>query len=688
MNKGTFLEENQIFDENALEVLKKYGTACAITDFSILLGGLVSDNFTNEGNKLKDRTGCWWTKTPDNNNNSRAVNYDGSRDWNYVFLRGGGARPALPYSLIESISSNKVRVKNDILEVEYGEYPQTIASIEISRNLENAYKNGVIEISGKEYTTDSIPNNDYSTKLSPKTHREYIYNGKKYIRIIPNCNAGETLSNGRKIEVGEPYWVEVEPIKWIISEKENIALCKKIIFSGVQFNNPSNYTGDFEITDISQFMNDTFLKEIEPTNINTFVENKRKTRLQKINPDVTNIEERQNLTLTEKIHDWIENGQSVLLRGPSGIGKTERIKTLYPDLIYIKLTNNMFPEKVVGSMNLQTGQNIPPDFYKQAMLSCATLEEQKLIKENIQNLFDIADKIYERSKTNEKKIVLLLDELLNVKPAVQSLVYTLVLNRLVEIDKGLKLPENVVVVATGNQKKYSSVAQDLAEPLEKRFDHILDMDPKVGEWLYEYAIPNKIHPTVISFILSNYLRTGKSEEIKDMGYFYEEPEIGEIHKDKYGTNGRTNDPRGWVSISTTLYKFEKNLRNGKYIGKNVEDILETSINTKLRPEWASAFYRFYNIPTVSVKEVIEKTYTEIDLPQNSNECYACISALLTANREEIKECREFVRRYCGAEYLTLYEIWWIGNDVSKMERIQELQALNTIKENTEGMKLS
>ena len=32
------------------------------------------------------------------------------------------------------------------------------------------------------------------------------------------------------------------------------------------------------------------------------------------------------MTDTEIIHNWIEVGESVLLRGPSGIGKTERIK--------------------------------------------------------------------------------------------------------------------------------------------------------------------------------------------------------------------------------------------------------------------------------------------------------------------------------------------------------------------------
>ena len=64
----TFLTEEQIFGEKQLEVLKKYGTKCAISDFSILLGGAVSDFFyTNEGEHLKNRTGWWWSKTPVDN---------------------------------------------------------------------------------------------------------------------------------------------------------------------------------------------------------------------------------------------------------------------------------------------------------------------------------------------------------------------------------------------------------------------------------------------------------------------------------------------------------------------------------------------------------------------------------------------------------------------------------------------
>ena len=78
MNSCTFLTEDQIFGNNQLDIFKKYGTKCAITDFSILLGGYVSSNyFTDEGNTNKDRAGWWWTKTPDGDNDARVVNFNG-----------------------------------------------------------------------------------------------------------------------------------------------------------------------------------------------------------------------------------------------------------------------------------------------------------------------------------------------------------------------------------------------------------------------------------------------------------------------------------------------------------------------------------------------------------------------------------------------------------------------------------
>ena len=582
------------------------------------------------------------------------------------------------------------RAGDGILEVEYGYYPQKAVSKDMQLKLEQALKSGRLSRTGKGYTTDS-KRYDYDGKFEPKRHEEYQYNGKRYVRVEANSDFGGNefqLSNGEKYRDGDNVWIEVSPVKWLVDEKAKIMLTEKVIFAGVQFNHKKDYhVIDFDKTDIKIFMDRYLSKELEQSRETIKLGGKqgetentrtRKSRLQKLNPDDTKPSERTNMTDTEIIHNWIESGESVLLRGPSGIGKTERIKSLYPDLTYIKLTNNMFPEKVVGSVNLQTGQSIPPDFAKTVIMQEATEEERKVIEENIQSIYDIADTVYERSKESDKKVVIMLDELLNVKPAVQSLVYTLVLNRIVEIGKGLKLPDNVVVVATGNQKKYSVVAEDLAEPLEKRFDHILDMEPKVGEWITEYAIPHKIHPAVIGYMLSKYNNSGKSEDIQDIDYFYEEPEVGEQHLDSNGCKGRTNDPRGWTSISNTLYNFEKNLEAGKYKGKNVEDIIQRSIESKLRMEWASEFFDFYNLPTLTPEEVVKgmgKGYTQADLPRDISERFAYMTALITADKTQVEACREFIRKYCDPEYLSIYDIYWAGNDERKMELISELQEM-------------
>lgn len=397
------------------------------------------------------------------------------------------------------------------------------------------------------------------------------------------------------------------------------------------------------------------------------------SRLEKMNPDTSKPDERRKMTDSELIYGWIENGESTLLRGPSGIGKTQRIRAMYPDVIELKLTNSMFPEKVVGSTNIQTGEEIPPNYAKQVILESATDEEREDIEKNIQELYKIADEIFERSKVSDEKIVILLDELLNVNPNIQSLVYTLVLNRFVEVGKGIKLPKNVVVVATGNPKEYSKAANDLAKPLEKRFDHILDMQPKVGEWLIEFAIPKKLHPAVISFILTNYEQNSCSEKIEDMSYFYEED------KDEYTdeVKDRKNDPRSWEAISRIVKNFEENLKAGKYTGMNVEDIFLRTIGTKLGKVWTQNFFDFYNILTLSPEDVVkgyesEDGFSKDDLPQTDAEKFIYATQLLTADETQVELCRRFISKYCSKDYVELFDRYWAGNNIDRLEMINKM----------------
>ena len=79
MSNFTFLTQEQCFERDKLEILKKRGTKAAITDFSILLGGYVSDYHIDSDSSLEGRTGYYWTKSDDGDNDARAVDENGDR---------------------------------------------------------------------------------------------------------------------------------------------------------------------------------------------------------------------------------------------------------------------------------------------------------------------------------------------------------------------------------------------------------------------------------------------------------------------------------------------------------------------------------------------------------------------------------------------------------------------------------
>ena len=77
MSNFTFLTEEQYFGSDKLDILEKRGTKAAITDFSILLGAYVSDYHIDNDSSLEGRTGYYWTKSDDGDNDARVVNDDG-----------------------------------------------------------------------------------------------------------------------------------------------------------------------------------------------------------------------------------------------------------------------------------------------------------------------------------------------------------------------------------------------------------------------------------------------------------------------------------------------------------------------------------------------------------------------------------------------------------------------------------
>ena len=80
MSNFTFLTEEQCFGNDKLDILEKRGTQAAITDFSVLLGGWVSDYHVDNDSSLEGRTGWYWTKSDDGDNYARVVDGSGTRD--------------------------------------------------------------------------------------------------------------------------------------------------------------------------------------------------------------------------------------------------------------------------------------------------------------------------------------------------------------------------------------------------------------------------------------------------------------------------------------------------------------------------------------------------------------------------------------------------------------------------------
>ena len=672
MNNFTFLTDEQIFGNNQLDIIKHYGTKCAITDFAILLGGYVSsDYYTSEGNTKKDRTGWWWTKTP-YNDGARVVNNTGNRNWYNVYTRHGGARPALPYSSIQSISSNGVRGASGIKEIEYGEYPQTIVDENYSRELERAYNNGSLRTTGKNYTTDSVRYQDYDTNFRARAHTEYEYNGSKYIRFVGDSNCdGEVLSDGRTIQSGNTYWVRVEPITWLVDERANIALSKKLIFSGVQFKNRRDYKGDFDRTDIKQFMDNYFSKEIvsdrvysQTTSVEQIQNLEEKEPVRKQNPYGFNFD---GVSEEDIIRGAVESNVSVFLHGRSSEGKSARVKQLDPDceIIYMR---NATPDSLNGK-----SVYVPPITKRVAIPVRKTVISNETKVENVIDTYEYEDvvvkegymldvkpswlmKIEEKCEVEPNKIhIIFFDELTNALPSIQGMAFNIILDG--EVNGKWKIPANARIVAAGNNLNDSLAANQMAEPLFNRFAHVY-IQTTVDSWLKWASTPkekyerleykeeeqeSKIHPSIYAYIA------------------YKSYSGHDVLRTPYTGDKPNADPRKWEMASKILYKTKQ------------PEMLRALIGEELTRD----FIAFARQQVISVEDVISHNYSERDLEMDISQKFATAVGLSSVDDEHFEEVREFMQQV-GAEPRAAFEAMWTHKDEKRLERLAELQITDSL----------
>lgn len=342
------------------------------------------------------------------------------------------------------------------------------------------------------------------------------------------------------------------------------------------------------------------------------------------------------MSVDEQIEFYIKNKMPFMLHGMSGVGKSRRIKDIDPDYVSIYLRNGMVPEEVIGKTiypnndTTQVGKWIAPSWYGDL---CEKCEREK-------------DKVH----------VLFIDELTNAKETVQSFAYHLVLEHSIAPNLG-KLPDNCVVVCAGNSRDESEAANIIPEPLFRRFVAHIYLEPKVSDWVQwgqkidKDTGHDRIHPIVRAFVSYN-------NKLFCSKYDPENPP-------KYAL-----DPRAWEQVSDVIYA------NG---GKIAIEIIEN----KIGKENAKKFRNFAKqyVP-ITVQDILSGDYAVTNLPTRADEIIAFILTLTNATNEQVSGIRDFISNQYGNEFLTKYDLAWIGDDP---ERALIINAIKKQKEESKKL---
>ncbi|MBQ4535429.1 MAG: hypothetical protein IJA22_01235, partial [Clostridia bacterium] len=237
----------------------------------------------------------------------------------------------------------------------------------------------------------------------------------------------------------------------------------------------------------------------------------------------------------------------------------------------------------------------------------------------------------------EKNHVLFIDEITNVKPAEQSLVFHLVLNRSIGPNIG-QLPENVVVVAAGNNKQESEAAYNMPEPLFRRFEgHVyLEADVKDfitwGAGLRKDGLP-KIHPLVSRFVATY-------SEAFYSAYDSEDPP-------KYAL-----DPRGWEQVSNIIYSNK---------GVLSRQLLENKVGANI----VANLIEFARSNFITLENILNGDYISSDIPARYDAQLALAYSLVIVDEENVQTVRKFIAKNLSAEILSAFDCKWVGDNAER-----------------------
>ncbi len=260
----TLLKEEQIWGDNALDVIKKYGTKTSYTDLVVVLGGFVDyepDQRTVEG----DLTGAVWTASVTDTGDPKTIDFSGKDGVFEAQKRFSGIRPVLPPHVTKKITPDNIKTKElkngqtvDI--VEYGAYPQTIATLAANAKLEKDFNNGKLKPTTlPPFTFDRQDNVEENRTFSPQTYPVYEKDKKLYIRVEAKRDNGR-LSERGYIGYGKPYWLRITPLEWL-KDKSGNWIAKKTLVSDIPYSTKKDWICNFETSELKEYLQ-IFAKEM------------------------------------------------------------------------------------------------------------------------------------------------------------------------------------------------------------------------------------------------------------------------------------------------------------------------------------------------------------------------------------------------------------------------------------------
>jgi len=205
------------------------------------------------------------------------------------------------------------------------------------------------------------------------------------------------------------------------------------------------------------------------------------------------------------------------------------------------------------------------------------------------SLPDIMTKIHEESIKYEK-IIILLDDFHMCSPAHLALGYEMFTEKKL---RGYKFPTNSSFILAGNDSAKSGSKQMFGAIINRV--SMQKVIPEFDQWEIEYAIPNKINPSIISFL--------KNEINK--AYF-----LGEE-----STNEPWPSPRSWSRFSEMLNVIEQYMPHG-----DINDIMYIAFG-HVGPKASSEFAAYYDIYSKTEMDTIFDKKKDIIIPSSHTDIY-------------------------------------------------------------------